>query len=471
MAHTPLWNNIEVAQAVSPLHTVRRTWEASGVAIRSADVKPGDLFVALKGELRDGHDFLHEAAARGASAALVSRNPLGPVVQIPLVHVEDTKIALNRLGSAGRNRVSARIAAVTGSAGKTTTKEMLRWMLSGSAKTYATEGNLNNEYGVPLSLARMPSDVEYGVFELGMSEAGEIKQHSKLVRPHVAVITNVAAAHLEFFSSVDAIADAKAEIFEGLAPDGAAVVNRDSPYFDRIVSAAKRAGASQVRCFGRHTESDARLLGWTAQGTSMEVRAAIFDRTLAFVLGAVGEHMALNCVAGLLAVSELGADLEQCTASLREFHAVGGRGNVLKVARADGHFTIIDDSYNANPTSVRAAIRLLAETTEQIVGKRTLVLGDMLELGPGAASLHADLLEDLVAAKIDLVHCCGTLCKTLFDALPDSMRGFYAVDSAALGLKVCSSVQTGDVVVIKGSRGSKMELVVNKLRNSGHSAN
>lgn len=454
---TPLWTASAAVAA-----TGGRTsgdWAAQGVSIDSRSLAPGDLFVALVGSNRDGHRFVADALARGAAAALVSRVPTETKNLDHLLLVEDTQRALEALGHAGRARTHARIAGITGSVGKTGTKEALRHVLSQQAPTHASAASHNNHWGVPLSLARMPEDVAFGVFELGMNHMGEIAALTRIARPDVAVITTVAAAHLEFFSSVEAIADAKCEIFAGLEPRGTAILNADNPHFERMRAHAERSQAGRIVTFGEHPAADWRLLDLRLSSTDGEVVASRGGQRLAYRLGMPGRHAALNSLAVLAAVEALGAEPEAAAGSLAGLRPSSGRGARRRIALAGGEALLLDESYNANPASMTAALAVLGQQE----GRRIAVLGDMLELGDQGPALHAALVEPVVTAGVDLVFCCGPLMAHLNAALPSSRRGAYASDAAALGPIVREALRPGDALLIKGSLGSRMASVLEAL--------
>lgn len=452
-----LWTAEAVAAATGGRTT--GDWVASGVSIDTRTLAPGDLFVALAGPNRDGHAFVASALAKGAAGALVSREPEGEVDPAALVFVPDTQAALESLGRAGRARTRARIAAVTGSVGKTGTKEALRHALARQAPTHASAASHNNHWGVPLSLARMPEGVSFGVFELGMSHAGEIRALTRLVRPRVAVVTTVAAAHLAFFPSVAAIADAKAEIFEGLEPGGVAIINRDNEHHARLRAHAERSPAGRIVTFGEHAGADWRLAELKLLPDHSEVVATRGRLRLAYRLGTPGRHLALNSLAVLAAVEALGADPVQAARSLGELRPPAGRGERRRLRLPGGEALLLDESYNANPASMAAAIGLLG----QMPGRRVAVLGDMLELGEQAPRLHAELEAALAAAGVDLVFTCGPLMAHLHAALPPARRGGHGADSAAIAPAVAAALRPGDVVLVKGSLGSRMARVVDAL--------
>jgi UDP-N-acetylmuramoyl-tripeptide--D-alanyl-D-alanine ligase len=455
---TALWTAEAVATATRG--AARGDWAASGVSIDTRTLAPGDLFVVLVGPNHDAHAFVAQAFERGAAAAVVSRAPEGATdLAANLAVVADTQIALEGLGRAGRERSRARIAGITGSVGKTGTKEALRHVLSRQAPTHASAASHNNHWGVPLSLAHLPEDANYGVFELGMNHAGEIRGLVAQVRPHVALITAIAPAHLEFFPSVEAIADAKSEIFEGLEPGGVAVINRDDEHHARIRAHAERCRAGRVVTFGRHPDADWQLRELRLGADGSDVVAGRSGRRLAYRIGAPGEHVALNSL-GVLAVAEaLGADVARAAGSLADLRAAAGRGERRRVALGDGEILLIDESYNANPASTRAALALLG----QMPGRRVAVLGDMLELGEQSGRLHADMVAAVERAEAELVFTCGPQMARLHDALPASRRGAHAADSALLVPAVLDALRPGDVVLVKGSLGSRMGRVVDAL--------
>jgi UDP-N-acetylmuramoyl-tripeptide--D-alanyl-D-alanine ligase len=457
-----LWSAEEACRATGG--TSAGHWQASGVSIDSRMLVPGDLFIALKGERVDGHDFVRAALSRGAAAAMISR----PVSDAPaecLLRVGDIMTGLNGLASAARARSRARIVAVTGSVGKTGTKELIARALQAHGPTTASGGNLNNQIGAPLSLARMPRDAAYGVFELGMNHAGEIRPLSALVRPHVALITLIAPAHLAFFPNLDAIADAKAEIFTGLETGGAAVLNRDDPSYERLKAAALDAGA-RVISFGGSAEATARLIDWQPDATGAEVRALIGERVIRYRLRLFGRHLALNSVAALAAAQAAGADPARAAAAFEQVTPLSGRGARHVLALAGGTLELIDESYNASPAAMRAAIATLADATPGPSGRRIAALGDMRELGSDAERLHTELRAPLEAAGIDLVFTAGPLMAALDAALPANKRGGHRTDAEALAPLLRAQLRSGDVLLVKGSLGSRMGVIVAQLLGS-----
>lgn len=460
-----LWTSEDAARAVGG--TTSAAWVATGVSIDSRTLEPGDLFVALEGPSRDGHGYVDQAFARGAAAALVARELAAPG---PLLRVADTQAALEALGRARRAESAARVVAVTGSVGKTGTKEALRHALGRQAKTHASAASYNNQWGVPLTLARMPLDAAYAVVEIGMNHAGEIAQLSPQVRPHVAIVTAIEPVHMEFFASLDAIADAKAEIFRGLEAGGVAVVNRDSPQFERLRRAAEAAGAGRVLGFGVAAQADARLINLALHPTCSCISADIDGQAATYKVGAPGRHWAMNSLAVLAAVKAVGADLGLAALALADMSPPKGRGMRHRVTLRGGSFELIDESYNANPASMRAALDLLAAAPVGPRGRRIAALGDMLELGDAAPRMHEELAEAADARGVDLVFCCGPNMARLYEALPARRRGAHAANSAALQPHLLAALRPGDAVMVKGSLGSRMGPLVEALLKLGEDA-
>ena len=443
-----LWNSADAQSATLGKASAR--FAVNGFSIDTRTLKEGDLFVALKGDNRDGHDYVGAAFAAKAGAALVSRALDG--VAGPLLTVADTQRGLEDLARAARARSNAKILAVTGSAGKTTTKEILRHALNGLGRTHVSAASYNNHWGVPLSLAALPETSEYGVFEIGMNHAGEIRNLVSFVRPHGALITTIAPAHLEFLGSCEAIADAKSEIFEGLMPGGFALIPADNIYADRLAARAAQAKVSRIVRFGKSGE--ARLLSFTPDGDGMRVRCDILGRMVDCLVGAPGAHIAGNVVGALAAVALLEGDVLNAAAGLRNFTALKGRGARFTA----GDITVIDESYNANPASMAAALALLGAAN----GRKIAVLGDMLEMGAG--DHHAALAAPIEQAGTDLVFAAGREMKTLWDSLPAKRRGAYAENSAALAPQLLTALKPGDTVLVKGSNGAKMSVIVEALK-------
>jgi UDP-N-acetylmuramoyl-tripeptide--D-alanyl-D-alanine ligase len=429
----------------------------TGVAIDSRAVQPGDLFVALR-DARDGHDFAPAAFAKGAAAAMVDRAVEGG----PLLRVADTLAGLAALGAAGRARSAARIAAITGSVGKTTTKDMLRHGLAAFGATHAAVASYNNHWGLPLTLARMPREDAYGVLEIGMNHRGEIAPLARLARPHVAVITQIGAAHIGHLGSLEDIAAEKADILEGLSAGGVAVLPRDSDFFPMLAERARAAGAS-VTGFGEHAAADARLLSADCGPLSSTAEVALHGQHLTLSIGAPGRHLVVNALAALAAGAALGADPARFAAALDSFRPGAGRGARVALPLPGGEALLLDESYNGQPPAMRAALAVLGT---QKAARRIAVLGDMRELGDFGPALHEGLLPDVVG-NADLVFCCGPLMRGLYDRLPEILRGAHAPTSEELAPLVRAAVQPGDVVLVKGSLGTRMAAVVGALKSEG----
>ncbi len=461
MMRDTLWTALEAADATGGINSAE--WTAVGVSIDSRTLDADDLFIALQGPNFDGHDYIGAAFAAGAAAAVVHRPPEGPACGGPLLKVDDTMKALETLGRAARGRVGARVIAVTGSVGKTSTKEALRTVLQEQGETHASAGSLNNQWGAPLSLARMPRDATFGIFELGMNHSGELGPLSRAVRPHVALITNVEAVHLAHFASVEEIAAAKAEVFEGLEPGGTAVLNRDNPHFEFLARHARAAGAARVIGFGTHAQADVRAVKHVVHADCTCVEAEIGGQAITYKVGISGAHWVTNSLGVLATVWAAGGDLGVAGMALAGMTALKGRGRCHEIATPRGAFLVIDESYNASPVAVRAALRTLADAQLGRGGRRIAVLGDMLELGDEAAALHAGLAPDVKAAGVDLVFAAGRNMERLYRALPPEMHGEYAPDSAELLDAVIGTVHPGDAVLVKGSLGSRMGVIVDAL--------
>jgi UDP-N-acetylmuramoyl-tripeptide--D-alanyl-D-alanine ligase len=435
-----------------------------GLSIDSRTIQPGEAYFAIKGDVHDGHDFVTAALKAGAGLAVVERGQRDKfAADAPLLIVDDVLEGLRDLARASRARLKGQVIAVTGSVGKTSTKEALRRVLSPQGETHASAASFNNHWGVPLSLARCPATARFAVFEIGMNHAGEIEPLVKMVRPQISIITTVEPVHLEFFSGIEAIADAKAEIFAGVEPGGAAVLNRDNSQFARLKASAEKQGVARIVSFGGHAHADARLLDLALHATSSAVHANILGYDVSYKVGMPGRHIAMNSLAVLTAASLAGADLALAALAMSQVEAAAGRGVRRVLDLGSGDATLIDESYNANPASVAAAINVLGQAAIGPRGRRIAVLGDMLELGPTGPSLHGGLAEAVKANGIDLVYCCGPLMRNLWDALSAGKRGGYADSSADLESQVVSAVRAGDAIMIKGSLGSKMKIIVNAL--------
>lgn len=464
----PLWSAADIAAVTQG--TVHGSWVASGISIDSRTVVTGDLFIAIRGDNTDGHRYVEQALKNGAVAAIVDQD-MGAVPADKLVRVADTFKALEDIGRASRTRSAAKIIGITGSVGKTGTKEMLGHAFSALGQTHYSEKSLNNHWGVPLSLARMHAGCDYGIFEMGMNHAGEIKKLTAMVKPHVAIITTVAPAHIEHFvDGTTGIARAKAEIFSSMDVHGIAVINRDMAEFDVVEKAARGVGLHKIFTFGVHEKADARLKDCLVARNGTRIDACIMGEDITFTLKDAGPHHAMNALAVLLAVKLIGGDMQMAAHVLREMEPMAGRGRreLIDIGDPENPVTLIDESYNASPTAMQAAFKVMALIDPGRGGRRIAILGDMYELGEKSANLHRDLALPLKAAGIDLVYTCGTLMKNLYEALPEQNRGAHRDESPELAKIVPDVLAPGDVVLVKGSRGGgdkpRMQVIVEALR-------
>lgn len=461
-----LWTSDEAATATAGVAS--GYWKVSGISIDSRTVKPGDLFVALEGPNFDGHDYVSQALLKGAAAAMVHRVPPHVAPDAPLLGVEDTFDGLRDLARRSRVRTQAGVIGITGSVGKTGSKEALLAALDAQSPTFATQGNLNNHFGVPLTLARMPRDAAFAVIEMGMNHAGEITPLSQLAEPDVAIITTIEPVHIENFDTIEGIADAKSEIFAGMGPRGTAVLYRDNPHFARLVANARTQGIGRIWSFGEHEQSDAKLLDYSLHATASAVTASIRGELIQYSLGAPGKHWVINSLAVLLAVRAIGADVTAAARALGRIQPGKGRGARQRIALnpldRSAAITLIDESYNASPPSVRAAIAVLGRLDAKGAGRRIAVLGDMLELGAIGPQEHRALAAAIIEADIDRVFACGPLSGHLYEALPPKLRAGYAETSVTLAPMVAEALCPGDVVMVKGSLGSSMATVVQAIQ-------
>ena len=449
-----LWTSADAAAATGG--RAQGDWTASGVSIDTRTIQKGDLFVALQAE-RDGHDFVAQALDKGAAAALVSRIPEGVSPTAPLLIVPDVLAALEALGRAGRARTQAKVIAITGSVGKTSTKDMARVALTGQGRIHAAEASYNNHWGVPLTLARMPVATDFAIIEIGMNHPGEIAPLARLAKPHVAMITTIAAAHMEAFGALEGIAREKGAIFQGLLPMGTAVIPEDLTTTPILRDAADAAGALVVG-FGQ-TGMAKPLKILPGEGV-IRLHANITGQIVDVTLQTTGAHFAMNAIGVLAALSAAGADVKLAAKRLGDWLPPKGRGAVETL----GTIRLIDDAYNANPTSLAAGLATLAGLQG---GRRVAILGDMLELGPEELALHAAVADDPAMSGIDLVHLAGPRMRHLHDALPPAKRGIWAPHAADLAARASDLVAPGDIVLVKGSKGSKISTVVDALRKSG----
>jgi UDP-N-acetylmuramoyl-tripeptide--D-alanyl-D-alanine ligase len=467
-----LWTASDAAAATGGKGTA--DWQAFGVSIDTRTLQPGDLFVALT-DLRDGHEFVAQALQKGAAAALVNRVPEGVAPDAPLLIVPDVLKALEALGRAARARTLARVVGVTGSVGKTSTKEMLRAILSGQGKTHAAEASYNNHWGVPLTLARMPQDARCAVIEIGMNHPGEIAPLARMARLDVAMVTTVAPAHLEAFESIEGIAREKASIFDGLGPDGTAIFNADIGTAP-ILRARAAGHGLRLQTFGTAAEADWHLLDARLCDDTTVARATRHGAPLLFKVSTPGRHFVLNALGALAVAEALGADPMLAAHDLGRWVPPAGRGQreriVLDVVE-ETFFDLIDDAFNANPASMSAALDMLiaATPTDGIGrvggGRRIAILGDMLELGPTEAVLHAAIASHPGLQAVHVIHCVGPRMQALHAALPRRQRGEWVATAPELALRARTLVDAGDILLVKGSKGSKVSLVVDALRKLG----
>jgi UDP-N-acetylmuramoyl-tripeptide--D-alanyl-D-alanine ligase len=467
----PLWTIGEMLKAVRGRSSARRDTEISGISIDSRSLAPGEAFLALRGLNRDGHAFVEAALAQDAACAVVEQGFKSKRGEERLLRVADTLEALNDLGLAARVRAKeAKVIAVTGSVGKTGTKEALKLALAPSGNVHVSAKSHNNHWGVPLSLANMRATIEFGVFEAGMNHAGELIPLTKLIRPHIAIITTVAPVHLGFFRSVEAIADAKAEILEGVVPGGAAVLNRDNPHFERLRRHALQRKL-EIVSFGASPSAEARVLSVALGADGSEVKASILGETVSYRIGSPGAHLVQNSLAVLAAVKLARADLKAAARALAGWKAQTGRGQRIVIGDKQGRIAIIDESYNANPASMRAALATLGLTPRSEFKRRVAVLGDMLELGGLGPKLHQELAPAIAEADVDVVFACGDMMRGLYEALPPGRRGAYAKTANELEPLLTRGVGPGDVVMVKGSLGSRMAPLVEALERHFQGAN
>ena len=468
-----LWTAQEAAAATGGV--AQGDWACDGVSIDTRTLQTGDLFAALK-DVRDGHEFVAQALEKGAGAALVSHVPDGVAADAPLLIVKDVLKGLEALGAAARARTNAKVAAVTGSVGKTSTKEMLLEILSDQGRAHASVASYNNHWGVPLTLARMPKDTEFAIIEIGMNHPGEISPLARMAKPDVAMVTTVAAVHLEAFQNVTEIAVEKAAIFEGVAPGGTAVINTDIEHAAVLMAKAIDCKLRDVE-FGTHAH-DFILKEVQVQADTTIVQAEAHGAPLLFKLGTPGRHFAMNGLGALAVADAMGADLALAAQSLGRWTPYKGRGVretiYLDPVHTEITLNLIDDSYNANPTSVAAALEVLAaapvvhDIGRVSKGRRIAFLGDMKELGPDAVALHAGLAHLGSTKSLDVIHCVGPLMRALYDLLPAHQKGVWCETSEELLPELRSHLDSGDVVLAKGSLSMKLGLIVDAIRKMGH---
>jgi UDP-N-acetylmuramoyl-tripeptide--D-alanyl-D-alanine ligase len=460
-----LWLADELIEAMGGRPVGTMPMAVSGISIDTRSLVPGDAFFAIKGEAMDGHDFATAAVKAGASLLVVAEGKLPALGRLtaPMIVVPDVLAALEKAGVAARARARAKIIAVTGSAGKTSTKEALRHALSSVGKVHASAASFNNHWGVPLTLARMAADCDYAIFEIGMNHEGEIRPLVKLVRPHVAIVTLIAAAHLGHFKSLDDIARAKAEIFEGVEHGGAALINRDDERWSLLAKLAREAGVEKVVGFGEHAKAAYRLTNVSLHPDHSLISAMIGGKEVAARIGAPGRHVVQNALAVLGAADLVGADVQKAALALESLSPEAGRGKRHVLRHPDGPITLIDESYNANPASMQAAMALLDATPVTGEGRRIAVLGDMLELGGHSAKLHAALAGLIASTCTDLILLAGPEMKSLAEALPEGVKVEYRAGAEDLKPVLIDTVRPGDVVMVKSSKGIGFSKLVDAL--------
>jgi len=464
MSSQALWSLEELLAATGGQLEGEVSQQLSGVEIDSRAVSSGDIFIAIKGDHQDGHVYVTKALKAGAGLAIVAKPDDEMRIAGPLLVVDDTLKAMERIGMAARARCGAKIIAVTGSVGKTTTKDALALALGACGKTHASVASYNNQWGVPLTLARLPRDSQYAIFEIGMNHAGEISTLVKMVRPHIAIITAIAESHLGQFASLGDIAKAKAEIFDGLEQDASAIINQDSAFFAMLKDKAQKAGVKNIVGFGKDKSADVHLMRMALHNTCSCVSASVLGQDVTFKLGSPGEHVVINTLAVLAAIKLVDGDLALAVLALARLSPPKGRGVRLQLLARGGEFLVIDESYNANPTSMRAALTLLGRAEPKRGGRRIAVLGDMLELGDGARALHLGLVEPIDEAGVDSVYACGKMMESLWQHLPPFRRGVWKPLSSDLEPHLLNEIRAGDVIMIKGSLGSKMGPLVEAMK-------
>lgn len=460
----PLWSGDELIAALGARAEGTVPPAVTGISIDTRTLEPGDAFFAITGEARNGHDFVAAALEKGASLVVVDEEHAAQFTgKGALAIVPDVLKAMERAGSVRRAELKAGVLAVTGSVGKTGTKEALRLILSRQGKTHAPVASYNNHWGVPLTLCRTPRDVAYAVYEIGMNHPGEILPLARLVRPQVSIITTIQPVHLEAFASLEGIAEEKAGVFWELEPGGTAIINADIPQADLLERIARAGPAGDVIRFGESANADVRLVSCALRSDRSTVDAVVMGQAVTYRLGSPGKHIVLNSLAVLAAVKAVGADLALAALALGDLRPPAGRGAQQRLEAPGGAFTLIDESYNGNPASVKAAIENLGRIPVAGRGRRIAVLGDMLELGPTGPELHKGLGPAITANGIDSVFACGPLMRGLYDSLPSTLRGAYAAQASGLEPLVLEAVRAGDVVMIKGSLGSRMGPIVKAL--------
>ena len=460
-----LWRS-DIVEKITGGNLVGPSWVATGISFDSRAVYPGDVFLALTGGKRDGHEFIGSAFTNGAVAAIVERLPNNMTEPTSFLIVTNIHEALQKLALESRKRAAAKILAITGSVGKTGTKDALSLVLSKNNKVHATSGNFNNHIGVPICLARMPESTEFGIFELGMNRAGEIKQLSHMVKPQLAIITNINAVHLGNFENELGIAEAKAEILLGMSSDSQIVLNLDNKWGEFLISKARRANIENIITFGKDSACNVRVskIETTRTGTLVDIE--VLGKKVQYTLDFIGPHIAYNTVGVLACIHALNLNIEDAAMSLRAVRLPPGRGGQIEIPLKSGaSLTLIDESYNASPVAMRAALAVLGSKMPRYGGRRVAILGDMLELGADGPCLHANLLDHLLAAKPDLVITIGSLMRELYDGIPSTINCLHVDRSIDVSEKISDELRAGDLILIKGSLGMNMAPIVSAIKN------
>lgn len=451
-----IWDKTSLEQALGcGLNT---SFSACGVSINSRTLESGDIFIAIRGENFDGNDFAFDALQKGASLVIVSSiNNDSLQDDKRVVLVKDTMVALTKMAKFARSRIKGKVIGVTGSVGKTSTKEMLKLALENQGDVFATEGSYNNHIGLPLSLSRLPADSDYAIIEMGMNHAGELADLTAIAIPDIAIITNIEAVHLEFFNSVSAIADAKSEIFNSMEAGGFAIINFDNPYHKILVSKAHNKQLNVVG-FSEAQKTPACLMSYRQENGISYIKAELFGKEYEYTLNAPGKHLAYNSTAVLAAIKIAGAEVDCAAYNLSKFHSVKGRGQIHHSKK----IIVIDETYNASPVAVKAALNNLSNYRSQ--GKRLVaVLGDMAELGVNSPNFHKELEKDIVNYKIDKIFTVGTYMKYLYEALPEGIKEAHTDNSEQMTEIIKKYVEEGDVILVKGRRTMKMENIIEAL--------
>lgn len=469
-----LWNAFEIMEALN-LRAVPSGFRAADISIDSRTIKPGEMYVAIRGDNLDGHDFVEDAFKKGACGVIVDRDWKGAFLpQHSYFVVDNTLDALQQLGAYARKRSAAKIVAVTGSVGKTTVKEWLNEVLSHFGITVASQKSFNNHWGVPLSLAKLRRDAQFGVFEIGMNHPGEIAPLSEMVQPHVACVTTVAEAHLGQMGSLQAIALEKSKIFSGLTEGGIAVIDADNPFSNFLKERAFECSASSVIGAGISDTADIKIIHYeiNAKKQQAHIVAKIFDEDVAYTIPFVGEHHIRNSMIVLGICKALGLSVSRACTVLSKLKAIGGRGAIETLVLPSGtEITLIDDAYNANPSSMRAGLSVLKKVDPKGYGRRIAILGDMRELGDMSNEMHKNLHGSLEDAKADLLITVGDYIKKLYELMPSEKRiGHFNSYELAVA-PMMETLQDGDVVFIKASNGVQLHKLVSYLRNISSSDN